>query len=130
MAISRIAKISTIVALTAMVGIGLTACTTPTPEPTPTNTMVAPTIVDITTLNGKTVDITNGSFVDITTGDFAPEDYTAVVSDPTIVAFTAGSNDGTVVMNPGLQGTKVGSTQIDLLNTKTGVKTTFTVVVK
>lgn len=130
MAISRIAKISSIVALTAMVGVGLTACTTPTPEPTPTNTMVAPTIVDILTLNGKTVDIANGSFVDITTGEFAPEDYTAIVSEPTIVAFTAGSNDGTVVMNPGLEGTKVGTTQVELTNKTTGVKTTFTVVVK
>lgn len=130
MAISRIAKISTIVALTAMVGVGLSACSTPTPTPTPTNTMVAPTIVDITTLNGQTVNINKDAFIDITTGAFAPEDYTAVVSDPSIVAFTAGSNDGTVVMNPGLQGTKAGSTQVELTNKTTGVKTTFTVVVK
>ena len=72
----------------------------------------------------------NGGFVDITTGDTDPADWSAVISDPAVAAFTAGGKSGDAVMNPGLQGTAAGTTKVELTNKTTGQVVTFTVNVK
>ncbi|MDH6532086.1 hypothetical protein M2119_000323 [Aurantimicrobium minutum] len=129
----KIAKVSAIAALAAAATFGLSACTTAAEDSSSssseTSQQVAPTIVDVATLDGQTIDINNGNFIDITTGDTDPADWTAVLSDPSVATFTEGST-GTAVMNPGLQGAKAGSTTVELTNKTTGAVVTFTVNVK
>jgi hypothetical protein len=129
----KIAKITAIAALAAAATFSLSACTTAAEDnsssSSETSQVVAPTIVDVATLDGQTIDISNGNFIDITTGDTDPADWTAVLSDPSVAAFSEGST-GTAVMNPGLQGTMAGSTTVELTNKTTGAVVTFTVNVK
>jgi hypothetical protein len=133
----NIAKAGAFVALAAATAISLSACSTAADEDSSmndesseTSQVVAPTIIDVATADGQTVDISNGGFIDITTGDTDPADWSAVISDPAVVAFTAGGKSGDAVMNPGLQGTAAGSTKVELTNKTTGQVVTFTVNVK
>ena len=133
----NIAKAGAFVALAAATAISLSACSTAADEDSSmndesseTSQVVAPTIIDVATADGQTVDISNGGFVDITTGDTDPADWSAVISDPAVVAFTAGGKSGDAVMNPGLQGTAAGTTKVELTNKTTGQVVTFTVNVK
>ncbi|MDF9809363.1 hypothetical protein [Aurantimicrobium minutum] len=133
----NIAKASAFVALAAATAISLSACSTAADEDSSmndesseTSQVVAPTIIDVATADGQTIDISNGGFVDITTGDTDPADWSAVISDPAVAAFTAGGKSGDAVMNPGLQGTAAGTTKVELTNKTTGQVVTFTVNVK
>ena len=133
----NIAKASAFVALAAATAISLSACSTAADEDSSVNDessetsqVVAPTIIDVATADGQTIDISNGGFVDITTGDTDPADWSAVISDPAVAAFTAGGKSGDAVMNPGLQGTAAGTTKVELTNKTTGQVVTFTVNVK
>lgn len=134
---NKIAKVSAIAALAAAAAFSLSACSTAADEDSSgadesseTSQVVAPTIVDVAAADGQTFDISNGGFIDITTGDTDPADWSAVVSDPAIAAFTAGGKSGDAVMNPGLQGTAAGTTKVELTNKTTGQVVTFTVNVK
>lgn len=133
----NIAKVSAIAAIAAAAAISLSACSTAADEDSSmndesseTSQVVAPTIIDVATADGQTIDISNGGFVDITTGDTDPADWSAVLSDPAVASFTAGGKSGDAVMNPGLQGTAAGSTKVELTNKTTGQVVTFTVNVK
>ena len=133
----NIAKASAFVALAAATAISLSACSTAADEDSSANDessessqVVAPTIIDVATADGQTIDISNGGFVDINTGDTDPADWSAVISDPAVAAFTAGGKSGDAVMNPGLQGTAAGTTKVELTNKTTGQVVTFTVNVK
>ena len=133
----NIAKASAFVALAAATAISLSACSTAADEDSSgadesseTSQVVAPTILDVATADGQTIDISNGGFVDITPGDTDPADWSAVISDPAVAAFTAGGKSGDAVMNPGLQGTAAGTTKVELTNKTTGQVVTFTVNVK
>jgi hypothetical protein len=133
----KIIKVSAIAALAAAAAFSLSACSTAADEDgsmndesSETSQVVAPTIIDVATADGQTIDISNGGFVDITTGDTDPADWSAVVSDPAVAAFTAGGKSGDAVMNPGLQGTAAGTTTVELTNKTTGQVVSFTVNVK
>ena len=133
----NIAKASAFVALAAATAISLSACSTAADEDSSANDessessqVVAPTIIDVATADGQTIDISNGGFVDINTGDTDPADWSAVISDPAVAAFTAGGKSGDAVMNPGLQGPAAGTTKVELTNKTTGQVVTFTVNVK
>ncbi|MDH6277894.1 hypothetical protein M2118_000857 [Aurantimicrobium minutum] len=130
----KIIKVSAIAALAAAAAFSLSACSTAASEESnsseESSQVVAPTIIDVATADGQTIDISNGSFVDITTGDTDPADWSAVLSDPAVAAFTAGGKSGDAVMNPGLQGTAAGTTTVEMTNKATGQVITFTVNVK
>ena len=133
----KIAKVTAIAALAAAAAFSLSACSTAADEDSSgadesseMSQVVAPTIIDVATADGQTIDISNGGFVDITTGDTDPADWSAVVSDPAVAAFTAGGKSGDAVMNPGLQGTAAGTTKVELTNKTTGQVVSFTVNVK
>ena len=133
----KLIKVSAIAALAAAAAFSLSACSTAADEDSSgadesseTSQVVAPTIIDVATADGQTIDISNGGFVDITTGDTDPADWSAVLSDPAVASFTAGGKSGDAVMNPGLQGTAAGSTKVELTNKTTGQVVTFTVNVK
>ena len=134
----KIAKVSAIAAIAAAAAFSLSACSSNAAdedssmndESSETSQVVAPTIIDVATADGQTVDISNGGFIDINAGDTDPADWSAVISDPAVVAFTAGGKSGDAVMNPGLQGTAAGTTKVELTNKTTGQVVTFTVNVK
>ncbi|MFA9277615.1 MAG: hypothetical protein ACEQR4_07300 [Rhodoluna sp.] len=133
----KIAKVTAIAALAAAAAFSLSACSTAADEDSSgadesseMSQVVAPTIIDVATADGQTIDISNGGFVDITTGDTDPADWSAVLSDPAVASFTAGGKSGDAVMNPGLQGTAAGTTKVELTNKTTGQVVSFTVNVK
>ncbi|WP_298122640.1 hypothetical protein [uncultured Aurantimicrobium sp.] len=133
----KLIKVSAIAALAAAAAFSLSACSTAADEDSSgadesseTSQVVAPTIIDVATADGQTIDISNGGFVDITTGDTDPADWSAVLSDPAVASFTAGGKSGDAVMNPGLQGTAAGTTKVELTNKTTGQVVSFTVNVK
>ncbi len=133
----KMAKVTAIAALAAAAAFSLSACSTAADEDSSgadesseMSQVVAPTIIDVATADGQTIDISNGGFVDITTGDTDPADWSAVLSDPAVASFTAGGKSGDAVMNPGLQGTAAGTTKVELTNKTTGQVVSFTVNVK
>jgi hypothetical protein len=130
----KIIKVGAIAALAAAAAFSLSACSTAASDEAnsseESSQVVAPTIIDVATADGQTIDISNGGFVDITTGDTDPADWSAVLSDPSVASFTAGGKSGEAVMNPGLQGTAAGTTTVELTNKTTGQVVTFTVNVK
>ena len=130
----KLIKVSAIAALAAAAAFSLSACSNAASEESnsseESSQVVAPTIIDVATADGQTIDISNGGFVDITTGDTDPADWSAVLSDPAIASFTAGGKSGDAVMNPGLQGTAAGTTKVELTNKTTGQVVSFTVNVK
>jgi hypothetical protein len=130
----KIIKVGAIAALAAAAAFSLSACSTAASDEAnsseESSQVVAPTIIDVATADGQTIDISNGGFVDITTGDTDPADWSAVLSDPSVASFTAGGMSGEAVMNPGLQGTAAGTTTVELTNKTTGQVVTFTVNVK
>lgn len=130
----KIIKVGAIAALAAAAAFSLSACSNAANEESnsseESSQVVAPTIIDVATADGQTIDISNGGFVDIITGDTDPADWSAVLSDPAVASFTAGGKSGDAVMNPGLQGTAAGTTTVELTNKTTGQVVTFTVNVK
>lgn len=130
----KIIKVGAIAALAAAAAFSLSACSNAANEESnsseESSQVVAPTIIDVATADGQTIDISNGGFVDITTGDTDPADWSAVISDPAVASFTAGGMSGDAVMNPGLEGKSAGTTTVELTNKTTGQVVTFTVNVK
>jgi hypothetical protein len=128
-------KITAITALAAAATFGLSACATSTDsdsdsDNSSTSQLVGPVVVDVAMLDGTTVEVNVDQVVDITTGDLDPADFTGKVADSKIAKFTAGGPDGSATFNPGVTGLSMGSTDVELTNTKTGDVITFTVVVK
>ncbi len=89
----------------------------------PGTTVVAPILVDPTIVKDATVALTN--VVVFTVPD--PDKWSATVTDPTIVSFTPGGNQGTYTTNPGLKPLKKGSTTVTLDHN--GTLITFSVTV-
>lgn len=132
---STLIKFTAVTALAAAATFGLSACSTAADtssdaEDSSTSQLVGPVIVDVATLDGTTVEVNVDQVVDITTGDLDPADFTGKVADSMIASFTAGGPDGSATFNPAVTGLAMGSTEVELTNTKTGDVITFTVVVK
>ena len=89
----------------------------------PGNKVVSPILVDPTIVKDATVALTN--VVVFTVPD--PDKWSATVTDPTVVSFTPGGNQGTYTTNPGLKPLKKGSTTVTLNHD--GTLITFSVTV-
>ena len=85
--------------------------------------VVAPVLVDPSVVTSASV--ARGNVLVFTVPD--PDKWSAVVTDPTVVSFTAGRNKGTYMTNPGLKPLKKGTTLVTLDHN--GVKVIFTVTV-
>lgn len=101
-----------------------TASTT-TAAPAGSSQALPPVMVDVTTAEGTTVEVTMNSTVVFPVEDVAA--WSATVADPSVVAFTAGKDDGSAMFNPGLTPLATGSTEVTLTDGTTTV--TFTVTV-
>jgi len=89
----------------------------------PGSKVVSPVLVDPTVVTNATVALTN--VVVFTVSD--PDKWSATVTDPTVVSFTPGGNQGTYTTNPGLKPLKKGSTTVTLNHD--GTLITFSVTV-
>ncbi|KDA07033.1 hypothetical protein DC31_00885 [Microbacterium sp. CH12i] len=95
----------------------------------PEDNALPPVIVDITKIDGSTVQVAEGNVVDFTGDDKTFTDWTAKIQDPEIVEFTPGKDDGSAQFNPGLDALSVGETEVTLDNSTSGDSVTFTVEV-
>src|SRR5262245_58667542 len=91
--------------------------------------VLPPVVVDLDTLDGKTVDVRLGGTIDLTGDEQTFTDWTADVADPQVVSFTPGRDDGSATFDPGLQAIGVGTTEVTLVNSSSHQTVTFTVKV-
>lgn len=73
--------------------------------------MLPPVIITVDQTDASAV---VGDFVDIVVDD--PANTTISVDDPSILEITQGSDDGTVVMNPGAKALKAGTAVVTVTN--------------
>jgi len=104
------------VALVASAALVLSACTGMN------NPVQTPVTMSANDLQGATVDLKVGQVLNINTGDLAVDSYTAEVSDPSVVEFTQGREDGSATFNPGFTGKAEGSTDVTMTNEQGGIQ--------
>lgn len=89
--------------------------------------VIAPVIVNLSEVDGTTVEVTKGNVIDLTGDDETFTDWTATIADEKIVEFTPGRDDGSAQFNPGLTALEVGETEVTLDNSSSAESVTFTV---
>lgn len=86
-------------------------------------------IVELDAVDGTTVQVPEGGSIDLTGDEETFTEWTAEITDPEVVEFVPGRDDGGAQFNPGLTATSVGETEVTLENGATGDTVTFTVEV-
>lgn len=102
-------------AATAVLLLALTGCTAPAPG-------VEPVVVDVSDLQGTTVEVPLDSTLVIQTDGLAIDSYTATIADPAIADFTEGVDAGDVGYYPAMTPKKVGETEVTLKNEDGGIQ--------
>lgn len=118
---------SVAVAVVALGAAGLSGCSSPG-APLDASAL-PPVIVELDTIDGTTVEVPEGGSIDLTGDEETFAEWTAEISDPEVVEFVPGRDDGGAQFNPGLTATSVGETDVTLENGATGDTATFTVEV-
>lgn len=108
-------------------GLSLTGCSSGDADGGGDAGTIAPVIVDIHEIDGTTVEVTQGNVIDLIGDDETYLDWTAEISDPEVVEFTPGKDDGSAQFNPGLTALSVGDTEVTLDNSTSGETVAFTV---
>jgi ABC-type Fe3+-hydroxamate transport system substrate-binding protein len=112
---------------------GLSACSSSTPSPAPSASassssgVVAPIIVAVSDVDGTTVEVPLGNALVLTSDTEPLADWTAEVSDPSVLRFEPGSSSGSAQFNPGFEALAVGTTDVTMKNSSTGTTVSFTV---
>ena len=123
-------------AVTSVVGlaaaVGLAACSSsdapaPTPSSSASSSVISPIFVHADDADGTTVDVTVGNVVVVTSDTEPLGDWTAEVSDTSVVRFEPGSSTGSADFNPGFQALAPGSTDVTMTNESSGTKLSFTI---
>lgn len=146
-------KVTKTVAIAALAGVGmfgLSACSNSTPVPpinqestivpeTPVSTpsssasagvqVIAPITVNMTEINNTTQSLKVGEVLNLNVADQDPSVWSGVSSDPASATVTEGSDSNGVRMNPGVTGTKEGTSTVTFTNSFSKEVVTFTVVV-
>lgn len=91
--------------------------------------VIAPVIVNLSEVDGTTIEVTKGNVIDLTGDDETFTDWTAKIADENVVEFTPGKDDGSAQFNPGLTALDVGETEVTLDNSSSDESVTFTVEV-
>ncbi len=133
----KLIKAGAIVALAGAAVFSLSACSmetsnsesSETTEETGSN-VIAPIIVDVTTLEGQTVEVGEGNFIDVLVPADSEALWTATVGDSMILTFVAGGTDGSAVFNPGFEAVGVGTTDVTMTDGTTTVKFTVNITAK
>lgn len=112
---------------------GLAACSSPSSTPSPSSSassstgVVAPIIVAVSDVDGTTVEVPLGNALVLTSETEPLADWTAEVSDPSVLRFEPGSSSGSAEFNPGFEALAAGTTDVTMKNSSTGTTVTFTV---
>lgn len=88
-----------------------------------------PVIADLTHVDGTTVQVAVGNVIDLTGDDTTFTTWSAHITDPAIVSFTPGKDDGSAQFNPGFTALAEGTTAVTLDNTASGAHVAFTIEV-
>lgn len=134
---NKLIKAGAIVALASAAVFSLSACSTASANSESSETteesgssVVAPIIVDVTTLDGTTVDVPEGNFIDVNVPTDTEAKWTATIADGSVLSFTAGGTDGSAVMNPGFAALAAGKTEVTMTDGSQTVKFTVNVTGK
>lgn len=105
----------------------LTACSSePGSDP-----VVAPVMMEVSELEGATVDLGIGQSLRIDTGSLAVDSYTGEVADPSVAKFIAGREDASATFFPGVEALAAGTTKVTMKNEQGGIEQIeFTVSVR
>lgn len=122
------------VALVAAAALGATACSAQSSDSSssdsPSSQVIAPVIVNVTDLQGKTIEVGLNNMVDIVADDVTA--WSGEVTDPLIAEFIAGTSEGdsedALKTNPGLKPLAAGETTVTMTSTD-GTTVTFTLKV-
>lgn len=95
----------------------------------PDGETLPPVIVDITEVDGTTVEVAQGNAIDVTGDDETYLDWTAEIENSDVVTFVPGKDDGSAQFNPGLDAVGAGESDVTLENSRSGDSVTFTVEV-
>lgn len=124
------------VALAAGVALTATACSSQASNESSNsseeaNQVISPITVDITSIDGQTIDVGIDNVININAEDVTA--WSAEIADPTIAEFVAGTSEGdsadALKTNPGIKPLKVGTTEVTMTSTD-GTVVKFTVNVK
>lgn len=91
-------------------------------------TLVAPLMIELSTLDGSTREILAGTNVVLDTGDIDPSTVSGIVSDSKVASFVAGGDSGSATMNPSIKLNGVGSTEVTITYGEQTIKFTLIVV--
>ncbi|QWT25125.1 hypothetical protein KPL76_07215 [Subtercola sp. PAMC28395] len=137
---TRFARTAVALILASIAGLGLAGCsgnsagTAATPVVTPSasssgSTLIAPIVVNLSSVNGQVVTVGLNNVVDLNTGATIVTNWRGEVADPTIAKFVEGHIDGGATFNPGITPLAVGASTVTVTNRITGFRTTFDLVV-
>ena len=119
-----IVKPLTVIALSATIGFGLSACApepTPSPEPTKTSTptesaiggdVVAPIELNYQDINGQTETLKVNQVININYGGVNDGEITVEISDPAVVEYTGAKMEDGVQSSAGLKALSGGSATV------------------
>ena len=92
--------------------------------------MLPPIIVEISEVDGATVEVPLGTMLVLATGpDAAVTDWSAEIADQDVATFVPGRDDGSATFNPGVQPRSVGITEVRLRGGGTDEELVFTMTV-
>lgn len=106
--------------------LGLAACS-PATVPGSSSASQTPEPVNLGTVDGTTVNVVVSNKIILNSDTLPANQWTAKITDPTLVSFTPGTVSGSTVVNPELQPLMVGTTRVQLTNASNGTIVTFAV---
>ena len=89
--------------------LALGACGPSMLDPVP---VPAPVTVELSELDGQTVDVPLDSLLNINTGEFEVTAVTVTIDDPEVAEFVPGDDDGSAQFNPGVRPLAMGQTSV------------------
>jgi hypothetical protein len=94
------------------------------------NSALPPVIVELSEIDGTTVEVPLDNVVDLVTADGDDVTaWTAKVSDEAVAEFIPGKDDGSAQFNPGIKPLAEGTTDVVMTNPTTDATVSFTVTV-
>jgi len=106
--------------------LGLAACS-PATVPGSSSASQTPEPVNLGTVDGTTVNVVVSNKIILNSDTLPADQWSAKITDPTLVSFTPGTVSGSTVVNPELQPLMVGTTRVQLTNASNGTIVTFAV---
>ena len=111
-------------------GSGGSTTTSPSATSEPSNSALPPVIVELSDIDGTTVEVPLDNVVDLVVADGDDVTaWTAKLSDESVAEFIPGKDDGSAQFNPGIKPLAEGTTDVVMSNPTTDASVSFTVTV-